>query len=552
MADSGQAAVRRPPAAWVPLLLVVVAALAATVTGLGNGFAYDDVHVVLRNPAVHQLSDLPARFLETYWPEVALGQAGRLYRPLTIVGFSLQWAIGGGAPFIFHLTSTLLNLLLALLVYAVARRLMGVWPATLAAVVFVVHPVHSEAVGNVVGQGELLAGVLLLAGTVVYLDSRRDRLTGGRIVVISACYLLACFTKEHAVMWPLLLAPLGWVVPTGKTGAESRQESIRLFLILAVELVVYLAIRQTIVGGFAGDVQHPLWHDTTIGTRAITMLAAVPVWSRLLLWPAHLQADYSPQEMLLAHGLGRDQWLGLALLGLLALLFVVSLRRLPVAAAGLAWTVIAVAPVANLVTPTGIVLAERTLFLASVGFVLALGALADGLDRWIPADQRWGRLAAALMAVVLCVLGAARMAWRLPVWRDNTTLFGTTIVDAPKSYWAWRNWAGDLVLANHPAEARAAYERSLALFDRDPTVYDDLASFERRSGRCDLAVPHFRAALAIDSTRYMTTSRLIGCLTVVGDYDAARALARSAMTAGRKEFATLLQLVDSAATAHPR
>jgi len=276
------------------------------------------------------------------------------------------------------------------------------------------------------------------------------------------------------------------------------------------------------------------------------------VWSRLLLWPAHLQADYSPQEMTLAHDLGPHQLLGLFLLAVLVVIFVVSVRRLPVAAAGLAWTALAVAPVANLVTPTGIVLAERTLFLASVGLVLAVGALAAEFARRLPAEKGWGRRVVGGLALGLCLLGAARSAVRLPVWRDNTTLFGTTIVDAPKSYWAWRNWAGDLVLTDHPAEARAAYEHSLALFDRDPTVYDDLASFERRSGRCDLAVPHFRAALAIDSTRYMTTSRLIGCLTVVGDYAAARALARNALAAGRKEFGTLLQLVDSAAGAQPR
>ncbi|HSB52779.1 MAG TPA: tetratricopeptide repeat protein, partial [Gemmatimonadales bacterium] len=354
------------------------------------------------------------------------------------------------------------------------------------------------------------------------------------------------------VMWPLLLVPLGWAVPTQKSSKESREETLRLFLILSAELVVYLAIRQAVVGGFAGDLQHPLWRGTTFGTRAITMLAAIPVWSRLLLWPAHLQADYAPQELMLAHGLGPDQWLGLFLLVALAGLFVVSWRRMPVAAAGLAWTVLAVAPVANLVTPTGIVLAERTLFLPSFGLVLAVGAMAAALEARVPGTSRWARPVIGALALVLCLLGVARSAVRLPVWRDNTTLFGTTVVDAPRSYWAWRNWAGDLVLTDHPAEARAAYQHSLALFDRDPTVYDDLASFERRSGRCDLAIAHFRASLAIDSTRYMTTSRLIGCLTLVGDYDAARALARGAMAAGRKEFGSLLQLVDSVAAAQPR
>jgi hypothetical protein len=548
---------RRPLAwdrlpSWAPLLALAGLALAAAATGLGNGFAYDDVHLVARNPAVHQISDLPARFIETYWPEVALGQAGRLYRPLTIAGFSIQWAIGGGSPLVFHLTNTILYILVSLLVYAVARRLMASGPATLAAAFFAVHPVHTEAVGNVVGQGELLAAALLLAGTVVYLDSRIDRLTRGRILGISACYVLACLAKEHAVMWPLLLVPLGWAVPQRKSAKESREETMRLFLILAAELIVYLAVRQSVVGGFTGDLQHPLWRGTTFATRAITMLAAVPVWSRLLLWPAHLQADYAPQEMTLAHSLGPDQWQGLFLLAVLAVLFAASWRWMPVAAAGLGWTMLAVAPVANLVTPTGIVLAERTLFLASVGLALFIGALAAALEQWLPHEPRLVRRIATAVVLLLCCAGIARSARRLPVWRDNTTLFGTTIVDAPRSYWAWRNWAGDLVLTGHPAEARAAYERSLGLYDRDPTVYDDLASFERRGGRCDLAIPHFRASLAIDSTRYMTTSRLIGCLTAVGDFDAARVLARSAMAAGRKEFGALLQLVDSAAAVRPR
>lgn len=541
----------RPVPAWAPLLVVAGLALAATATGIGNGFAYDDVHIVLRNPAVHQLVDLPARLTETYWPEVPLGQAGRLYRPLTIIGFALQWALGGGRPLVFHLASTALFLLVSLLVYAVARRLLPAGPATLAAALFAVHPVHTEAIGNIVGQSELLAAAFLLAGTVIYLDSRLDGLTGARIAGITFCYFLACLAKEHAVMWPVLLLPLGWATPSRQPPARAREDTLRLFLILGVELVVYLSIRQAVVGGFGGDLRHPLWLGTTLASRALTMLAVVPVWARLLLWPQHLQADYGPQELTLAVAFGPAQRAGLLLLVLLAALFVLSARRLPVAAAGLAWVMLSLAPVTNLVLPTGIVLAERTLFLPSVGLVLAVGAVAARFGRWLPAEQHWGRPAFGAAAVVLCLLGAGRSARRLPVWRDNTTLFRTTLTDAPLSYLAWRNWAGDLVLAERPEDARAAYAHSLALYDRDPTVYDDLASFERRGGHCDRAIPYFRAALAIDSKRYMTTSRLIGCLTAVRDFDAARLLARRAMGDGRKEFGTLLQLVDSAA-AQPR
>ena len=534
-----------PP--WLPLLVVAALALGSGAAGLRNGFAYDDLHLVVRNPAVHDLPTLPSRFLETYWPAVPLGQAGRLYRPLTVVAFALQWAIGHGSPFSFHLASMLLYVLVSLLVYAVARRLLPIGPATLAAALFAVHPVHTEAVGNVVGQGELLAAAWLLAGTVLYLDSRRVGLGTGRLAGIALCYGLACLAKEHAVLWPILLVPLSLGLPSGRTPAESRENALRLGLILGVELVVYLSLRQAVVGGFAGDLPHPIWRGTTIAVRAVTMLAALPVWTRLLLWPAHLQADYAPQELTLATSLGPAQLGGLMLLGLLALLLLVTWRRIPVAAAGIGWTVLALAPVTNLLTPTGIVLAERTLFLPSVGVVLLIGALVARFGVTLKGEH-WARPALGAGCILVLALGLWRSAARLPVWRDNTTLFGATVADAPLSYWAWRNWAGDLVLHDRPVEARAAYARSLALFDRDPTVYDDLASFERREGQCDRAVPLFRSALAIDSTRFMTLSRLIGCLTTLGEYDAARAEARAAIAGGQEEFRSLLQLIDSVST----
>ena len=531
--------------ARVALLMVGLLAVAASAGGLRNGFAYDDLPIVSRNPAVHQLSDLPAQLTETYWPAVPLGPDGRLYRPVTIIAFALQWAIGGGSPVPFHLTSALLYVLISLLVFAVARRFLDVGPSALAAALFAVHPVHTEAVGNVVGQGELLAGVFLLIGTVLFIDSRRSQLSGARIAGIALCYGLACLTKEHAVLWPLLLTPLGWAMPSEQPRARLRGDVMRLAMVLGVVLVVYLSVRHAVLGGLTGDMVHPFWQHTSMATRAITMLSVVPTWARLLLWPSHLQADYAPQEFALATHLGAAQLPGLLLLLAFGALVMGSLRRAPVVAAGLLWLALALGPVTNLIAPTGIVAAERTLFLPSVGLALAIGAGCTELER------RASRLAVTRFAIWVSVipllaLGLWRSATRLPVWRDNTTLFQTTVADAPKSYWAWRSWAGDLVLQNRPDEAFAAYRHSLSLFDRDPVVYDDLASLYRRTGHCATAIPLFRAALAIDSTRHMSASRLIGCLTAMGAFDAARAEARHRVAMGREEFASLLTLVDSA------
>src|SRR5688572_33056300 len=96
---------------------------------------------------------------------------------------------------------------------------------------------------------------------------------------------------------------------------------------------------------------------------------------RLLFWPADLQGDYSPAEIVAQYTWGGGATLGLLLLVGMALAAVAARRRAPAITFGIAWMAIALIPVHNVLVPTGVVLAERTLFLASVGAMLALGGV---------------------------------------------------------------------------------------------------------------------------------------------------------------------------------
>ncbi|HXI20614.1 MAG TPA: hypothetical protein VNH46_05990, partial [Gemmatimonadales bacterium] len=194
--------------AWVPLALIVAVTVAAAGTSLGNGFAYDDVHVLLRDDRIRDLGGILSRFGETYYPAVALGGGGRLYRPLTMAAFTLEWAAGQGHPLAFHLANLALYLLASLLVFALARRFLSPLAATLAAVLFAVDPVHVEAVANVVGQAELLVAVPLILAAILYVDGRRVGFGAGRTVAIAALYLAGCLAKENAALLPLLLLAL--------------------------------------------------------------------------------------------------------------------------------------------------------------------------------------------------------------------------------------------------------------------------------------------------------------------------------------------------------
>src|SRR5688572_29264805 len=175
-------------------LVVAVIALAATITSLRNGFAYDDIPIIAANSRVHDLGAWWSFFGTSYWPP-QYGES--LYRPLSMLGYAIQWAIGGGNPMVFHATSIVLFLVLAVLVTAFLRELLDERSALAGAALFAAHPVHTEPIANVVGQAELLAAIGVVGATILYVRARKA--TGPNIaqsIGMAALYAGASLSKE--------------------------------------------------------------------------------------------------------------------------------------------------------------------------------------------------------------------------------------------------------------------------------------------------------------------------------------------------------------------
>jgi hypothetical protein len=100
--------------------LVLVVALAASASGLGNLFAYDDIPIIVENPMVTQLHGLGEYLVDSYWGP---SRGNSLYRPLTVIAYALEWAVGGGSAFPFHLANVVLYAATAVAVLALFRQL---------------------------------------------------------------------------------------------------------------------------------------------------------------------------------------------------------------------------------------------------------------------------------------------------------------------------------------------------------------------------------------------------------------------------------------------
>lgn len=505
--------------------LVAAVATLASVTSLRNGFVYDDVPAVAEDTRIRVLAaDL---FTRSYWNNDV---RDRIYRPLTTASFAVDWATGSGSPFTFHLTNLLLHGAVCLLVFALARRILGPAPGALvAALWFAVHPVHVEVVANVVGRAELLAALGYLTALLSYLAEGDEALRAPGSVrrallalAVLAGAAIGLAGKEHALTLPaLLLLADGWAA---QRRGEPFMAAFRRHAIVWCGVVAlatgYLAARAAVVGtALGGGSLAAGLEGLNAVSRAMVMAPGVLVWARLLFWPVRLSADYGPDAFAVRNSLTPAHAAAAALLVGTALLAWGLRRRAPGVLVGFGWFIVTASVAANIVVPTGVMIAERVLYLPSVGVAIAAGAL------W---SQLRGRAVWPLTVAALALL-AARTLTRIPVWRDGERFYAALIHDAPASYRS--HWAtGARAFEQHrPAEGEREMLRAIQIYPGDGTVSQELGEHYLGAGLWGPADRFLTIAWRVDSLRADAAVQAVLARLRLGLPDSALALGRDAL-----------------------
>lgn len=532
---------------WLPGLLVVLVAVAASISGIGNDFAQDDVPLIFEDPRVHSLGNLRDIFSSSYWPAPFFRD---LYRPFATLSFALQWAVGDGAPVVYRVVSYLLYGLVSLGVLGLARRLLPPGPALAVALLFAAHPVHVEAVALAVNQGEQWVGLISLVAAIRYLDLRRSGWPSPRDwVFLVSIYLVACLFKEHAVVLPGLLIGLEVALLTGASLGTRLRRLLPGYAAMAAVGAAFLAGRSAVLGNFVGSFTAEALVDQGWWGRVLTMLQVVPEWLRLLVWPAHLQGDYSPAVIVQATSWGAAQTTGVAIIAGVALIGWLLRRQVPAATFGLIWMAVSLVPVSNILVASGIVLAERTLYLPSIGFLLALAGVATALLRPVAGRPRRGLAVAMASATVLLMLaGVIRSAIRHPDWRSQVYYWARTVEDAPLSYRAHHAHAQLLYGLGHEGAAVSAFHIAMALHPPAWWIRNELANRFRYKGECYPALDLYAESLRINAAQPAVRASRIACLLYLGHYEAAILESEEALRAGAPvaDFTAYRAVADSA------
>ncbi|HEX4682277.1 MAG TPA: hypothetical protein VH277_06200 [Gemmatimonadaceae bacterium] len=549
-------------------LAIALLAVASSLVGIVNRFTYDDRYIVELNPFVHGMHQWWKVFGRSYWPK---DWGGDGYRPLTILMFKIESVIGNGSPMPYHAANILLYALVSLMVLFLARRLLPAWAAWVVAALFAVHPVHVEAVANVVGQSELLVALFMLPAVLLYIRER-ERATRGEagnatlapraMLAIVALYAAACFSKENGVVLPGLLGMAELILVRDERPWRDRIRALRPFyLVLVAVAVAFVAMRAHVladhdIGGFQPFMPFAALHTTSF-QRVLTAIGVVPQWLRLFYWPAHLSSEYGPPEIEIAQRLSITQLPGFLLLAAILALAVMLYRRRPVISFGIAFVCVALLPVSNFIVPAGIVLAERTLLLPSVGALLVVGGMLAAMRQELAVRDQFQagatRLAQAAFAGLL-IAGVVRSAMRTRVWSANETLFNQAVIDSPASYRAHYMLGAWSFEKNRKSLGEAEYRKALSLFPFDPYLSYTLAEQYRTAGQCEPALPLYKASRELDPQFPFGRTAYAWCLMQTGRFEEARAATRVAVAGGGsvRVVHDILRQVDSAEVANPR
>jgi hypothetical protein len=533
---------RRAGAIAVALLAFVV-----TASALRNGFALDDVHIIVENARVHTLDSFWRLFGQTYWPPE---QGASLYRPLTMLAFAAQWVIGNGSPLVFHVFSSILFVATCVAFYFLAEELTTPTVALIAGSLFAVHPVHVEVFANIVGQAELWVALLVFVATLKFIRARkRGDLRSSDVASVSVLYIAACMFKEHAIVLPAILVAAD-VLFVGKSEqlTQRMRKLVPVVGALVITAVVFVVIRTVVAGGFRAGGTNELFRGQSFAARLLTMLTVIIEWVRLFVWPVDLSADYSFPRTTIATSFSPEMVPGILIV--IGVLFVGwHLRRTnPAATFAFSWLIITLAIPSNLLIVTGFVLAERTLFLASAGFLIVVAMVVVGM--WERASEKGqaARFAMACGIAFVAGAGALRSIDRAPVWRDNETLFAQTVQDVPSSSRA--HW----MLAEHISKTkgpRASVDEMLLAVrlgqKEDPILLGFAADQFSMAGMCPRAMEFYLRALNITPENVQLRVNTSLCLLRLGRSEEALAVAEAgpAESNGDPRIARMISLSDS-------
>ena len=471
--------------------LLFLLAVLPYLNALRNGFVYDDGTQVLGNPYIRDFRHLREIFTTTVNSYKSAFAAANYYRPLMNFGYLLCFQLFGPSAYAFHMVNVLLNGLVVVLLFLVTKRMFrNSTLSFVAAALFALHPIHTESVDWVaaVTDVELTFFCLLTFWFFLGLGGLRSFRHGLTQFGMAVSFVLAALSKEPALTLPLLATVYEHAYREDRDGTTRAQKFLR-YGALWLLTVAYLVARVRFLGTLAHNREQ--LGGIEVFFSAFTLFGQ---YMGKLIWPVRLSAYYifeasDPTDPRVLVGLGA--------LVLIAILFVALWKFDRTASFGVIWLVVTLTPVLNATWMASNVFTERYLYLPSVGFCWVLAWGWTRLFAW-SAQYRfpWRWVFAGTLGVMAswCMV---HIVTRNLDWRDDVTLYTSTLAASPKAYYMHHNLGVAYWNKRDVDSAEREWTEALRLAPNADVVLDSLVMLNLSRQHYEEALGYSLRALAL-------------------------------------------------------
>ncbi|XP_061917327.1 protein O-mannosyl-transferase TMTC3 [Entelurus aequoreus] len=483
---------------WKEVLLLTGLVLGCYWNSLSCGFVFDDVSAILDNKDLRPSTPVRNLFLNDFWgTPMAEERSHKSYRPLTVLTFRLNYLLSELNAASYHMFNVVLHVVVCTLFLRVCRLFLDRTSGLVAALLFAVHPVHTEAVTGVVGRAELLSSIFLLAAFLAFTKSTgTDRsivwapvaltvvLVAAAtlckeqgITVVGICCVYEVFVAQGFTL-PVLLDTLRQALQGKGAFPYGVLQMLLKLIVLVISTLLLVIVRVQVIQS-----QLPVFTRfdnpaavSPAPARQLTFNYLLPVNAWLLLNPSELCCDWTMGTIpLVESALDRRNLATVVfyvLVGLLAYSSVTcqhSSAKTVVMALSL--MVLPFIPASNLFFPVGFVVAERVLYVPSMGFCVLV---AHGFK--MASHTGFLKKISCLMIGLLLTTHAVKTFNRNWDWESEYTLFTSALKVNKNNAKLWNN-------VGHALENQNNYATALRYFLQATVVQPDDIGAHMNVGR---------------------------------------------------------------------
>ncbi len=506
------------PAFWrktAPYLLLALAVFVAYANLYGNQFLFDDQTLIVENEFLRYWHYLPTLFTT---PIMAGSHTNSdFYRPLQTFLYFFIYQFSDLSTVGYHLLNVSLHAANACLLYRLGVKLrFNAVAVFIAALLWAVHPIHTEAVTYISGTADGLYSFFCLLGLVLLAPDFTSR----KILLAVLFCALALLSKEAAVVFPLLLMACLFVTQSDRFNPKTYIRTWPLWLLVVFYLFVRMAVLSFDSREFVNI--HPELFDygTHLSLRIYTFIATLPSYAALLLWPhgLHMERNFPVQENILA----LPVLAGMLMLVAASLLFIREQKRaaIPALGFGFLWFGFAYVPQMGILIPVNALFLEHWMYLPSAGLMLGLAQALSSQIR----SQNLKLIVVMLACGAACVFGFLTYQQN-KTWHDPVVFYRNIIDQGETSVRAYNNLGMALIDRGEFKQAMEQFQLALKTHEAAETHQNIASLYSRMPGGGPLMVPQemaeLKRALELNPDYYQACKDLAFLYHYTGDKEKA-------------------------------